>query len=165
MVDLLLFLVAAYAAIYCCNLPAFIDTPLLVADKESLWYIICAGIIPAYIFHLVQVILPECLERKKNRAYLRHFLCKLKDKMQGTVAIMIGTNNQPDDPDAIMTMAEQLLKEKDIFTDGSRFNWANMELTIIDALQFNQEEVHTLILEMISLNILDKKNNETFAGY
>ena len=155
--DYVLLLLVVGSVIYCSEIPVLIDWPWLIADKESMIYAICLSIVSAYIFYLCQVKLPEWIKYRKNRKLIYYFLSMLEKSMRETIEILTRTQYYGQETDSVLKCIEKTLLEKNIFDDGSRNYRNRIEMTIIDALQENQEDVHKEILELISLNILDQK--------
>lgn len=67
MVFTILSILAVVSFLYCCDIPAIHGFEILINRKDSLVYVIGSGIIVSYIFHIIQVVIPNKINEK--RAY------------------------------------------------------------------------------------------------
>ena len=157
MINYLLFILFILSIIYCCNLPLLIELPFLICDKESMLYDVAIGIISAYIFYVIQILLPKLINKFKYRKFILQKLHNIKYNMKKTVEIISGIDNYSVDKTDIISEIEIYLKKSDLFNDGASVYKNSIELVIIDALVDSEIKVHTEIMELISLNVIDEK--------
>jgi len=157
MIDILLLLLFSISIIYCCILPLLIEFPIFICDKESILYDVAIGIISAYIFYVIQILLPKLITKLKYRKFILQKLYNIKYNMKKTVEIISGTDNYSVDKTDIISEIDIYLKKSDLFNDGASVYKNSIELVIIDALVDSENKVHTEIMELISLNVIDEK--------
>ncbi len=157
MINVLLSLLFLFSIVYCCNLPLLIDWPIFICDKESMLYDVAIGIISAYIFYVIQILLPKLINKFKYRKLILQKLHNIKYSMKKTVEIISGTENYSVDKTDIITEIEIYLNKSYLFNDGASVYKNSIELVIIDALADSENKVHTEIMELISLNVIDEK--------
>lgn len=74
-----------------------------------------------------------------------------------TVEIASGTTNYSINNSNIISEIETYLNNSNIFKDGTRIYKNGIELLIIDALNDSENKLHSEIMELISLNIIDEQ--------
>lgn len=155
MTDIILFVAFIISIIYCCDIPIICNMNFLVHDN-TLAYNICLSIIGAYIFYVMQT-LPSFIKRKiKYDKYIKSKLTEIVTYMNDTIYILL-REHCGDDYKKAKNKLKQNIDKIDIFTKGSWIVRNKKEISIIDALLENEQKIHREILELISLNILEKR--------
>lgn len=157
MIDFLLFLLFFLSIVYCCNLPLVIELPILICNKESIVYDIAIGIISAYVFYVIQIVIPKVIKRLKNKKLILQKLYKIRKCMIKTIEIVSGTTNYSIDKSNIISEIETYLSKSNVFKDETNVYQNGIELPIIDALKDSEDRLHNEIMELISLNIIDEQ--------
>lgn len=160
MIDFFLFLLFLLSIVYCCDCPLLIELPILICDKESIFYDVAIGIISAYIFYVIQIVIPKVVKRIKYKNLILQKLYNIRCYMINTVEIISGTSNFSIENTDIMSEIETYLKKSNIFEDETNVYKNGIELPIIDALNYSEEKLHNEIMELISLNIVDESTLE-----
>lgn len=138
-------------------MPLLINCPFLIHDKESIVYDLAIGIISAYVFYVIQIVIPKIINRLKHKKLILQKLYNISCDMTKTIEIVSGTTNYSINKNEIISEIETYLNQSNIFKDGTHVYKSGIELPIIDALTDSENKLHNEIMELISLNIIDEQ--------
>ena len=138
MVFWILTILAVISGIYCCDLPSFINSPLFVNDHNSILYGIGQSIIASYIFFLIQVVIVDKIRLHKCRDAAYYEISGIKSNMESISELLSGERDIKEyEEDKI----KDHLKNMNFFQYGSGMDCNLKEMTVIEALIYNLEEI------------------------
>ena len=162
-------ILAVISGIYCCDLPSFINSSLFVNDHNSILYGIGQSIIASYIFFLIQVVIVDKIRLHKCKDAAYYEISGIKSNMESISKLLCGERDIKEyEKDRIKDRLENI----NFFEYGSGMDFNLKEMTIIEALIYNLEEIDKRIIsknikeenKKIEKRIQQYKNNNYKIG-
>lgn len=155
----ILTILAVISGIYCCDLPSFINSPLFVNDHNSILYGIGQSIIASYIFFLIQVVIVDKIRLHKCRDAAYYEISGIKSNMESISELLSGERDIKEyEEDKI----KDHLKNMNFFQYGSGMDCNLKEMTVIEALIYNLEEIDKKIKNLLVYNLIDENKKSIF---
>lgn len=151
MIFVVLTILAVISAVYCCDLPAIFNIPFLINDHDSLMYGIGVSIIAAYIFYVIQIVIPERVRMYKcsNAAYIQ--LSELEDNMKMIFFMLSGKRYLNE---CCLDDIRRHLTENNVYETGSTCDVNMREMTMMEALIYYFKRVDKNINDITTYNLM-----------
>ena len=155
-------ILAIISGVYCCDFPIMVDIPFLINDHSSILYGIGQSIIAAYIFYIIQIVIPDKvrLHRCRDAAYFE--INEIEKRMNSIISLLSGKANLEKLEDYSDENIVDYLKNADIFRNGSKIDIGMKEMTIMEALIYNLEIIDERIRNLLFYNLIDESKKNFF---
>lgn len=154
-------ILAVISGIYCCDLPSFINSSLFVNDHNSILYGIGQSIIASYIFFLIQVVIVDKIRLHKCKDAAYYEISGIKSNMESISKLLCGERDIKEyEKDRIKDRLENI----NFLEYGSGMDFNLKEMTIIEALIYNLEEIDKKIKNLLVYNLIDENKKSVLRN-
>lgn len=136
--------------IYCIDVPIVSGVfSCLVNKHDSMLYGVGLSIIAAYIFYIIQNVLPMKLREKNERKFIVEKLTKICEYMEANLRQITGDKIENVKEDVLLDLLEKHFEQNNIFLVGSGEFKEQQEMTIIECAYEHTIEINEVIKEML----------------
>ena len=143
------------------NQSKIIHSSLFVNDHNSILYGIGQSIIASYIFFLIQVVIVDKIRLHKCKDAAYYEISGIKSNMESISKLLCGERDIKEyEKDRIKDRLENI----NFFEYGSGMDFNLKEMTIIEALIYNLEEIDKKIKNLLVYNLIDENKKSVLRN-
>ena len=148
--------------LYCCDIPVIKGFEIFTNSHDSILYGVGLSIIAAYIFHVLQEVIPGFWHLHQMRDSAKRRVYDIELLMGKTLCLLIG---EPYSSATVIPTekVKKYLDETDIFEQNSKYEIQNhRELSVFEAIVYYDDDIIKLVNEILAGQYLERKYNKLF---